>query len=321
MKVSKIIFPNKPHLDPIAAYWLLLNYGAEKFPGIKEASLAVWKAGHSPSSETLKQWQEEGVISFDIEGGTYDHHGTQKCTALLIAEDLGIKENPELQALLRYVQEDDMAGLHNNFGDLAGVIKAFYKKEEETEEVIKFTLKIIDALQAKEKSWAVDAKKEFEEKAKVFKIKRGKNKIKLAVIKSDNLDVSNYGRQKENVAVLIQQNSKGFVYIFTNAFNKLNIKDIVAVIRLREAELNNKPLRHKRDLRSPGKITEVQNWFFHDALNAMMNGSAALAETPPTKIPLEEIVGIVVFGLASVSDDDEQNPQYQYYQSLFNKVK
>jgi hypothetical protein len=324
-QVSKIIFPNKPHLDPIAAYWVLLNYGHEQFPGIKKAGLAVWKAGKTPEPQTLTQWQNEGVITFDIEGGTFDHHGTNKCTTLLVAEKLGIEQQPELQTLLRYIQEDDSAGLHNNFGDLAGIIKCLYKRGDSTEEIIKLVLNILNALQTKEKNWHIEAKAEFEQKAKIFKIKHGKDKkIKLAVIVSDNIDVANYAKQNEGIAIVVQKNSQGHIFIFTNAFHRLNIKDMVAAIRLREAELNGKTIKNPADLKKPGKTLEVQNWFFHDSLNALMNGSAALVDTPATKIPLAEIVDIVVFGLSSdfpahcPGPAQCQKHDCQYYKLLFS---
>lgn len=325
--VTKVIFPNKPHLDPIVAYWLLLNYGQDQFAGIKEAGLAVWKASKTPEAETLKDWQKNGVISFDIEGGTFDHHGTNKSTTILVAEKLGIVQNPEIQSLLRYVQEDDTAGLHNRFGDLAGILKCFYKQGDSTEEVIKFTLNVLSALQFKEKQWEIELKDEFANKAKVLKIKRGKNKIKLAVIESDNVDVANYAKQKERIAVVIQKNSFGYIHIFTNAFYRLNIKDIVAAIRLREMELMGKTKINLITIKKPGKTTEVQQWFFHDTLNAMMNGSAALAETPATKIPLEEIIDIVIFGLSSELPGHCPGPiqctknNCQYYKLLFSRCQ
>ena len=325
--VTKIIFPNKPHLDPIAAYWLLLNYGQGQYPGIKEAALAVWKASKSPEPETLDQWQKDGVISFDVEGGTFDHHGSGQCTALLVAKKMGIDQNPELQTLLQYIQEDDSAGLHNKFGDLAGVIKCFYKQGTTTEEVIKLTLNILTALQFKEKSWEVDLKNEFAEKAKIFRIKHGKKKIKLAVIQSDNVDVANYAKQKEGMAIVIQKNSLGYVFIFTNAFYHLNLRDIVAAIRLREMELAGITNINLTTLRKPGKTDQVQQWFYHDALNAIMNGSAALPDTPTTKIPLEEIVDIAVFGLSSDFPEHCPGPTQchqhncRYYKLLFSRCQ
>ena len=41
--MRKILIPNKPHLDPIAAIYLLQEYGEEKFPGIKEAEFYFWE--------------------------------------------------------------------------------------------------------------------------------------------------------------------------------------------------------------------------------------------------------------------------------------
>ncbi|OIO39751.1 MAG: hypothetical protein AUJ72_00085 [Candidatus Omnitrophica bacterium CG1_02_46_14] len=322
-KVIKIIFPNKPHLDPIAAAWLLLKYGENKYPGIAGAPLSVWKSGQNPSLGVLKEWEEQGIVSLDIEGGTFDHHSEkEKSVTLLVAEVLGVDKNSELQALLRYVQEDDLAGLHNNFGDLAGVIKCLYKQGRDISNIIKVTLSILDALNFKEENWHIGAKREFEAKAKIIKIKRGNNKLKLIVIESDNVDVANYAKQNHNAAAVIQKNSNGHVHIFTNAFHRLNIREIVAAIRLRELELNNKPIRKLAELRRPGKIIDVQNWFYHDALNAMMNGSAALAETPPTKISLDEIVGIVVYGLSNDYISAGYQPEKEeYFRNIYNRIR
>ena len=54
-----------------------------------------------------------------------------------------------------------------------------------------------------------------------------------------------------------------------------------------------------------------------------MNGSAALAQTPPTKIPPEDVVGIVIFGLSyrSVNDPKNLGEKYEEYYKLFQQVK
>lgn len=320
-QVSKIIFPNKPHLDPIAAYWLLRQYGADRYVGIDQAKFGVWTSGQAPDSTMLENWQQTGVVTFDIAGGTFDHHGNNDCLTVMVAKQLNVIENPELQSLLRYVQEDDASGLHNNFGELAGILKVLYQANETIESVIILTLKILDALQTKEKAWHVEAKVEFDTKAKVFKIKQRGRKIKLVVIKSDNFHVANYAKQNEGVAIVVQQNKLNQCFIFTNAFFRIHLEPLVAVIRWREAELNHKTVPLLQ-LRQPGKIQAVQNWFYHESLNALMNGSEALANTIPTKITLQEIVELVVFGLSDPEPeiDPQAQAQYDHYAALFKQV-
>ena len=35
MEIKKVLLPNKPHLDTIAAIYLLEQYGYEKYPGVR----------------------------------------------------------------------------------------------------------------------------------------------------------------------------------------------------------------------------------------------------------------------------------------------
>ena len=45
MEIKKILIPNKPHLDPIAAIFLLKQYGQKVFPGVDKAEIIFWGRG------------------------------------------------------------------------------------------------------------------------------------------------------------------------------------------------------------------------------------------------------------------------------------
>jgi len=302
MEIKKILIPNKPHLDPIAAIYLLKQYGKEKFPGIDSAEIIFWEHSHDPKPEDIEKFKIEKILTVDIGGGMFDHHqGLQKETATsLVSINLGIEAKPEINALLNYIREDDLEGLHNRYGDLAYLIKCFHKQTVGSQKVVELGLRMINYFQTSQLDWHVNVKKEYEEKIKIHKIKRFDKKLKIGVVESDNSQLANYGLTVDNLAVVIQKHSNGQVMILTNKNQRINLREIVAAIRMRELELSgyNKivdPLK----LQFEGKNSLIPNWFYHKSLNAFLNGSNALNKVEPTRIKFNEIVSFVWNGLSS----------------------
>ena len=298
-KVNNIIMPNKPHLDPIAAYYLLVRFGKEKFPGIENAKISFWESSYDPPQEILDKWETENSLLIDLGGGIFDHHQDGSFSSLLVAEFLEIENNPELKAILEYLREDDNFGLHNKFGDLAHIVKMMHKQNVDIKKIFDFVSSALDAIIYFDNM----SKKEFEEKSKVYKVKRGKNKIKIAVIESDNQNISRYALQNEKMGIVIQKRSSGHIMIFTNNIYRIDLRDIIGAIRKKELEFLGKTDFEIKNLKKEGKHPEVQHWYYHKALNAILNGSAALADTPATKIPLDEIVKIVLFSVSTEFPD------------------
>jgi len=299
MEVKKILIPNKPHLDPIAAIYLLGQYGQEKFPGISDARIIFWEHSHSPTREELERFRSEGVLMIDLGGGLFDHHENRddiKETATsLVASYLGIDKNPEVAALLDYIREDDLEGLHNRFGDLAYLVKNMYRQNIPINQVVKLALQILNFFQEGQREWYCDVRKEYESKCRLVRVKRHKRKIKVGIIESDNLQVANYGIRMDNLSVVIQGRSTGHVVILTNKLHRIDLREVVGLIRKRELEIGGyrKPIDIRR-MQFEGRNTMVPNWFYHRALNSFLNGSDALNKTEPTKVGFEEIVDIVL---------------------------
>lgn len=307
MEVKQILMPNKPQLDPIVAAFLLGEYGEEKFPGIMKASIKYWKHSHDPEPEDIKKMESEGVLMIDVGGGRFDHHtveGVQESATSLVAEYLGIESNPELSALLAYVREDDLEGIHNRYGDLAYIIKCMHKQNIASDKVVEYSLQILNFLQETQKEWHINVKKEFEEKVKIYKVKRGKKKLKVGVVETDNAQLGNYGITVMNMSVMIIKRSGGQVFILTNKHHRIDLREIVGAIRMKELELRgyDKELDPQR-LQYEGKSQQMPFWFYHKSLNSLMNGSEALNKTEATKIPFEDIVRFVIYG---ISTDESQ---------------
>lgn len=305
MEIKKIIIPNKPHLDPIAAIYLLLEYGQEKFPGIKEAEIVFWEHSHDPSAEEVAAMESEGALFIDIGGGSFDHHGKSgdaETSTSLVAAHLGISGNPELTALLSYIQEDDLEGLHNRYGEMAYMVKCMHKQGISSEEVIRVTLQSLRFFQATQLEWHYVVKAEFEERCELVDIKRNKNKLKIGIIESDNVQVANYGISVASFSMIIQKRSTGHVMILTNKHHRIDLREIVGAIRMRELELMGSVKDiDPRKLQFEGKSMQIPFWFYHRSLNAFMNGSDALSKAQATQVPLSEIINLVVYGAGTDS--------------------
>ena len=303
MQIKELLIPNKPHLDPIAAIYLLLEYGKEKFPGVETAKVSFWEHSHDPSEKEAEELERSGTLLIDLGGGIFDHHGKNGNTETafsLVAQYLGIENNPELATLLNYIQEDDLAGLHNRYGELAYLVKCMHKQETELSAVIKFTLQALHFFQLTQKDWHHKTRLEFEEKCQVVSVKRNKNKIKFGIIESDNVQISNYGISVAGLSLVIQRRSTGHTMLLTNKHHRIDLREIVAAIRLRELELlGAKKPDDPRKMQFEGKSAQLPFWFYHRSLNAMMNGSDAISKAPATKIPLNEIINLVHYGLSS----------------------
>lgn len=302
MEIKKILIPNKPHLDPIAAIYLLKQYGKEKFPGIDSAEIIFWENSHDPGPEDINKFKTEKILTIDVGGGPFDHHqGLEKDTAAsLTASYLGIEKKPELIALLNYVREDDLEGLHNRYGDLAYLVKCFHKQNLLSLKVVELGLRLINYFQTSQIEWHYNVKKEYESKCKIYKIKKFNKRMKIGVVESDNSQLANYGITMDSLSAVVVKRSSNHVMILTNKLHRLNLREIVAAIRMRELELSGygKTIDPAK-LQFEGKNYLIPNWFYHRSLNAFLNGSEALNRTEPTKLKLSEIISFVWNGLSS----------------------
>jgi len=304
MKVKKILIPNKPHLDPMAAIYLLGQYGQDKFSGVYDAKIIFWDKGRQPTMEEIRQFEEQGILMIDVGGGLFDHHNkndmTEETSTSLVASYIGIDKKPEVSALINYIREDDLEGLHNRYGDLAYLVKEMYKQNTQFEQVLQFILQILHFFQNGQKEWHINVKKEFEEKCRIHKIKRYKRKLKIGIIESDNLQVANYGLTTNNLSVVIQKRSSGHVMILTNKYHRIDLRESIVAIRKRELELcGYQKAIDFRKLEFEGQSTLVPNWFYHRSLNSFLNGSDALNKTEATRVPFKEIIRFDLYSLTT----------------------
>ena len=308
---NKIIIPTRPHPDVIVGIFLLIKLGAEKYPGIKDASIETWQ--ELPPGETNASLENKGVLLLDLGGGKFDHHNTGKNMAQLVAEDLGVSKDPSVAKLLAYAERDDKHGLGTVSTDpldkafgLSGLVASLNKTIEGPEKIVKIVLPLLEAHFHEEKRRTQELPEEFEKKMKegkalVFEVKQAKKNLKVVILESDNLSMPGWLKSAGGMKadVVCQRNKAGFTNIITKPLKMVDLRWPAAYVRKAEAELRDRRLKCSTfDLMKDGKIAEIPEWYYDRATNSVLNGGASPRGILPTAIPLETMTSILKEALA-----------------------
>lgn len=277
--MSKIIVTHvSPDLDGIPAIWLLKKF----HPDFSNARIELVPAGnHTYNNEPVDS--NEDVVHVDVGGGRFDHHHTNEFTCAaklvyewLIKEDYVDRKDEALKRLIDVLVELDHGwdsykwcepasdrwefSVHNVLSGL----KIVYPGKSEKH--IEWAIDALEAVYAILKS-KVAAEKEVESGLK-FKTRWGEG----VAVSTKNDGVMDVGI-KTGYAVVVRKDPKeGYVRITGN--NKHNV-DLTRAY--------NEIVKHDK----------VGNWFLHASKVLLRNGSTRNPTMKPTKMSLEEVVGIM----------------------------
>lgn len=301
---QKIIVPTRMHPDTLTAIFLLKKFGREKYPGIEKAEVEIWP--EIPKRETPQSLNKRGYFLLDVGGGKLDHHFKKTTASRLIAEDLGIAEDPALAKLFAYTERDDQYGMGTVSADpidrafgLSGLISNLNKFiAEKPQAIVEIIIPLIHAHYQEEKKRICELPQEFKEKlekgqAEIFETKQGKKKIKVVTVESGSPSLSGWLRSAigEKADVVIQKNPSGHVNIMTRPLKRIDLRWLIAYLRKEEADLRNRRIRLSCfQFMKPGRMPEVPEWYYDlAATNSLLNGSQVHKDVPATIIPWPKI--------------------------------
>lgn len=318
----------RPHIDEILGIYLLKHFGKEKFPGIEKAKIEFWDS-RELRGFTPKQWLEKGYILVGIGGGAYDEHPVvltensgkmtavpkkkNDCAATLVAKDLCVENLQELYEILTYVKNNDLfgdKGDKNSFANVspANLLKRVWSLGDYLTgmtdlQIVEHTLFTIGIVHF-DNMLVEQAKAEFAKKKCTAMVTNSEGKkLVVASIASDSEHMNKAVRlSNPAVAVLIQKNSKGNVTIFTNRAHKVDLTDVVRMIRLKEQLVDVYAKDAKKDwvqLAMEGEMPGVKNWYYQKEAEMLFNGSLTAPDVPPTKLKLDVILDAVKIGLSA----------------------
>lgn len=314
--IMTLVSHTLPHLDEIIAFILFILFGERMFPAIKHVCFDFCKDGEKYRGKDFWENLKELFFVIGTGGGPCDEHPTKtdptkpgKCAAILVAEYLKVRWLPELQKILQATNDEDLKKQDNCF-TLATRVQVKFRLDKTFEEIFKIVeSEFFDVLNY-QKSFLTITREEYRTKAIVDKYIIDNKKYPVVIIESDDLKIAPFARSRHgcHASIVIQKNSKGLTQISSNDhlnYEDLPFDNIVAMVRLAEMELEGS----KRDLSwselvSEGKISGVENWFYHYKMGSIMNGSESYPDMPPTKIPLEILRGLVKIALTPELFDD-----------------
>lgn len=314
--ISKIaIFP-KIQPDTVAAVFLLKKYGAMHFPGIEDAEVVYWTT--TETGKSAEAYEAEGTILIDLAGSRFDHHKDThgqktECASSLVAKFLGVDRRPELRKLLTYAKRDDLEGkgtispdaLDRAFG-LSGIIMNLNRVHRGNPQAIfDFVHAIFDAhvhdewrrTTAMPEEWkAIKASGNVIE----FFANHGEKNLRCIALESENIDLPGFLRAYIKADVVIQRLPTGHTNVITRQVRRVDLRDVMALIRSKEAERRGVAVDHHdgRTMRKPGRVDGLEMWFYDTAANTIQNGGVNPQNTLPTAMDLELIATIVAEGLS-----------------------
>ncbi len=311
---STIVLPTRAQPDTIVAIFILKKFGEECFPGVKEAKIDFWQVMRD--GETEESLNQKGIILLDIGGGKFDHHSAspKTTTSFLIANYLGVAEEPALAKLLEYVKRDDFFGkgtissdpIDRAFGLSALITNLNKNYITEPAKVIQIALPVIKAHYDEEVRRTEELPKEFAAKlesgeAHLLEVNQRGKKLKLVILASANGSFAGYLRSQQGgrFDVVAQWLPSGHVNILTRPAKRVDLRSLAALLRLEEANRSGLDLKMTpRDLTKPGRLDEVPEWYYDPATNSVQNGGLNPKEVLPTKISKEDLNKILELGLS-----------------------
>ncbi len=312
--VKAIILPVRPQPDTLVAIFLLKRFGKEQFPGIENAELEVWQK--IPDGKTGEEFEREGYILIDIGGGKFDHHDFRgKTTASqMVADFLGISEDPSIAKMLEYARRDDFFGkgtvsedpLDRTFG-LSGLIAALNKSlPGNSQKIVEIIMPILAAHHNEELRRTKELPEEFHKKIEEGRVhtievrQRGK-KLKVVFLESESASMAGYLRSQDGgkFDVVVQRSASGHVNILTRQAKRLDLRSLAVVLRAEELNLKSLDLPFStEDLARTGRIKEIPEWYYDRATNTIQNGGVNPKEVPATAIPWEDMPHLLEVGLS-----------------------
>lgn len=312
--ITTIVLPTTLQPDTLAAIFLLKKFGEEIYPGIKTASIAIWQV--VPEGENSESLEKKGYLLIDMGGGRYDHHTKLKgaTASLLVASDLGVVEKPALSKLLEYARRDDLFGrgtisedpIDRAFGLSALIYNLNKSCVGKPERVVEIIMPVLAGHFNEEVRRTEELPKEFAEaresgKVRTIDARQRDKKLSVILIESDNGSLAGYLRSMAGgrFNIVVQKMSTGHVNILTRPTKRPDLRSLVCLIRVREAEMSGHQL--EEDLSSlyrPARHPSVKEWYYDRATNSLQNGGLHPKEIPATKISWDEFPQLVELGLS-----------------------
>jgi len=315
VEVRNVLTHPHPHRDEITAFWLELlltrsnpiMVGGELVVLDFSQARLVAQPGRCPfgqlSGDALREAEDQmllqGTQVIGMGGGRWDDHSKRKrrtCTTMLVAGTMGVQQDPVFQRILQQVHEQDVHG-RGYFMDMGSLVGARNAREPDPHMVYLAFKGNLDDILAEERKF-VAAIEELDG-AEVQTVPCRSGIRTLLVVESDNDKIPRAVRNKFRVDLLILQKADGHVLLFGKGLPRDVLKDLVRVLRIKEARAVGKRSQLPKWGLLEAEKSPLSNprWSLHLAGGFVFNGSLTAPGVPPTRLTLSAVINIAKLAL------------------------
>lgn len=343
--VFQVVLHEYPDLDTIAAYWLALKH-PEIFVGIgptkteKNHQKAVSVEGapivflpQDPTPETMDLYTQEGTVCFDVGGGQFDHHPhgkdngqyLTKSATYLVAEYLGITDDPIYRQVIDYVQMHDLEGpaaVSRKLRDLnapeelvrqAQSLERFsfinvmrlVRQKRNPQDFVKWVCRFLDVFYEHQwRFWNI-IKQEYLDKTAILPVATAEREYRVAVIESDQPEVGSFSRTSDGggCAICVQRTTDSHVFISGSVqqITSPQFLEISKFLRVWEMRKRNITVAYDLPDLTKSRLEICPVWYLpmnrSGEIFIIMNGGHKATNIEPTILTNEEIFCAVSWGL------------------------
>ena len=141
----------EPHPDEALAIWKAMRFGRETFLGIERA----WTDGHILFCDAGREMprtlpcKRERILEVGVGGREFDEHRDgqtgDECAATLMADRLGLRDNPVLERMVRWTLANDQEAAGVAF-DWSDIMKAAFHAGIPARTMLKRSFRVYDAV-------------------------------------------------------------------------------------------------------------------------------------------------------------------------------
>ncbi|MEK9134905.1 MAG: hypothetical protein AAB451_01255 [Patescibacteria group bacterium] len=316
--ITQIVAHGSPaHLDEIVAYIALRDMGELMLPGISTAAFRCL----TKEDNVAELAEREDIVllgtgaAFRKNGNShriFDEHiangdtsQKEECATTLAAKRLGLEEDPAWVRILKYVLHTDKNPPNLTLG-LAETVMRLQQQGKNLAFTVSYTETALYASLAGQGEFAKALREIVDNELTEDLVINGET-LKIVVV-DDKTPLITQAARFFGAAVVVVKSQSGQTQILSTNNLRLDMRDTVRVLRLREQWSRGKTeITDWRILEGEGEIAGILQWFFHKEAGNILNGGRSHPDVLPTRIPINLIVDSLRLGLENKFEPSRSN--------------